>query len=389
MDIQNLLDILFQDRDFVGTGLVSKYARQNGLSFPENTIKKSALYLNIQGKEIYRAGKVGTVYSRLELEKILSYINNTNINERRTNLNNKFPERLNKLKETQSKNSKAYRQKIRNEFTSINILLQKYHLSSKSIHKIGKILGLTYIKNRGFYNKDVPLIEAYLNSLPSDPIIRSRLLASNTIKDLYGYNSYMQTKEGKDRISKSRKNKCEHLKKQLEYDLNIKLISSQEAQKIVNRNNSTVITTAKLLQLQIYSINGSFYYNKDDIVKMDLFFKAKVGNKGQLARLFELKLVEKGLEYITEKTYPDLRTSQPLRFDYYLPKYNCLIEVQGGQHFHPYAFNINISKEEAFENFKQLQKRDQMKRDYCKEKNIKLIEIITIDDFNKVWDYIK
>ena len=47
-------------------------------------------------------------------------------------------------------------------------------------------------------------------------------------------------------------------------------------------------------------------YNKNDIIKMDNFFKAKVGNKGQLARLFESELNVRQLEYITEKTATNL-----------------------------------------------------------------------------------
>lgn len=384
MTIKAFIDILFQDREYIGSGLISKYARLNNLSFPEGTIKRSALYLDIIGKEVYYAGKVGKVYSKIEVEKILNYINNTTINERRNNLNNKFPERVYKLKSIQSKNSSAYQQSIRDKYTSTKILCNKYHLSKKSILKISKKLGFTYIKNRGFYNEDIVYIEAYLDTLPQDPLTRSRLLANNTIKDLYGCDSYMQTNEGKQRVTQSRKIKSNNLKEQMEKDLSIKLISSKEAQLIVNRNNSTVIATAKLLKLNLYKINGSFYYNKNDIIKMDNFFKAKVGNKGQLARLFESELNVRQLEYITEKTFPDLYMNKPLRFDYYLPRYNCLIEVQGGQHFHPVAFNIGISKEEALKNFKELQKRDQMKRDYCKNKNIDFIEVIIPDDFIKI-----
>ena len=100
--------------------------------------------------------------------------------------------------------------------------------------------------------------------------------------------------------------------------------------------------------------------------------------------LFESELNEKGINYTAEKTFKDLCVKKPLRFDYYLNEYNCLIEVQGGQHFDPVAFNIGISKEQALNNFKELQKRDNMKREYCKKNKITLIEIITPDDFEKV-----
>lgn len=389
MTINDLLDILFKDRKYVGAGFISRCARANGFCFPEDTIKRTVLYLDIIGKEIYWAGKFGKVYSKSEVEKILNYITNTTIKERKNNLDKKFPERLLRLKDIQSKNIGRYRAKVRSKYTSVRMLCKKYHLSTKSLRKIGKTLGLTYIDNFGFYNEDVPYIESYLSSLPSHPLRRSRLLARNTTKQKYGCDSYMQTDAGKKHTVQSRKIKCNEIRKQLERDLGFELVSSKQAELMVSRNNSTVISASKLLNLTRYKINGSFYYNKADIIKMDNFFKAKAGNKGQLARLFESELNEKGINYTAEKTFKDLRAKKPLRFDYYLNEYNCLIEVQGGQHFDPVAFNIGISKEQALNNFKELQKRDNMKREYCKKNNITLIEIIASDDFEKVWNYIK
>ena len=78
----------------------------------------------------------------------------------------------------------------------------------------------------------------------------------------------------------------------------------------------------------------------------------------------------------TEKTYGDLiGTELPLRFDFYLPKYNTCIEYQGEQHY----------KDSLWGGENSLQKRqsyDQKKREYCKKHNIKLIEI-------PYWDYNK
>lgn len=59
----------------------------------------------------------------------------------------------------------------------------------------------------------------------------------------------------------------------------------------------------------------------------------------------------------------------PLLFDFYLPDYNLCIEFQGIQHYKPIKF---WGGEKTF---KENQLRDQIKRDYCKEHNIKLIEI--------------
>ena len=58
-----------------------------------------------------------------------------------------------------------------------------------------------------------------------------------------------------------------------------------------------------------------------------------------------------------------------LRFDFYLPKFNVLIEYQGEQHYK------SIEKWGGEEAFKDRVKKDNMKRSYCNEKHIKLIEI--------------
>lgn len=81
--------------------------------------------------------------------------------------------------------------------------------------------------------------------------------------------------------------------------------------------------------------------------------------------------------YIKEYSFEDLLgDNRKLRFDFYLPHYNILIECQGQQHYNP---------QQPFggeEQFKKQMKYDNLKRQYCKNKNIKLIEI-------PYWDYNK
>lgn len=80
------------------------------------------------------------------------------------------------------------------------------------------------------------------------------------------------------------------------------------------------------------------------------------------------------LDFIPQKTYPDCKFEMPLRFDFYLNDFNILIECQGQQHYYPVCFG-GISQERAEENFKLQQIKDNIKREYCKNNNIKLIEI--------------
>lgn len=61
-----------------------------------------------------------------------------------------------------------------------------------------------------------------------------------------------------------------------------------------------------------------------------------------------------------------------LRLDFFLPNHNIAIECQGIQHFKPTDF-ANKGEEWAQEEFKKTLKRDERKRQLCKEHNIKLL----------------
>ncbi len=48
-----------------------------------------------------------------------------------------------------------------------------------------------------------------------------------------------------------------------------------------------------------------------------------------LCKLFN----DSNIKYTTQKVYPDLRNILPLRYDFYLPEYNILVEHHGEEHF--------------------------------------------------------
>jgi hypothetical protein len=85
------------------------------------------------------------------------------------------------------------------------------------------------------------------------------------------------------------------------------------------------------------------------------------------------------VNFIREYSYIDCKFINKLEFDFYLPQYNLLIEYQGQQHYEPVDF---AGKGEKWSNnqFKLNQKRDNIKREYCKKNNIRLLEI-------PYWDY--
>ena len=103
---------------------------------------------------------------------------------------------------------------------------------------------------------------------------------------------------------------------------------------------------------------------------------------------FKIKnlLNEIKIKYISQYHIDDLKSKNNyhLYFDFFLPDYNIIIEYQGEQHYHP--LNYEIYDED---NYKKLQERDNLKREYCKNHNIKLIEIPYTDYDNLDINYLK
>lgn len=81
--------------------------------------------------------------------------------------------------------------------------------------------------------------------------------------------------------------------------------------------------------------------------------------------------------YYFQKTFDKCKDIKQLPFDFYLPEYNVCIEYQGEQHYKPIDY---FGGEEKFEI---QQKHDQIKRDYCKKNNIKLLEIRYDEDIEE------
>ena len=79
-----------------------------------------------------------------------------------------------------------------------------------------------------------------------------------------------------------------------------------------------------------------------------------------------------GVEYETEKTFLKCKNKRNLRFDFYLPKYNLVIEVNGSQHYY---------ENDVFEmTLKEQKQRDKMKKQFCIDNKINYIAI-------PFWDY--
>ena len=83
-----------------------------------------------------------------------------------------------------------------------------------------------------------------------------------------------------------------------------------------------------------------------------------------------IKILQKEkIKFQREKTYPDLKFGY-YRFDFFIPQYNLLIEVDGAQH---YKFSKLFHKKR--QDFLKAQERDRRKNSYALSHNIPLYRI--------------
>lgn len=81
------------------------------------------------------------------------------------------------------------------------------------------------------------------------------------------------------------------------------------------------------------------------------------------------------IQYIQQYRIQGCKYKRVLPFDFYLPKYDLLIEFDGWQHYH-------IMSNESIEQFKIRKKRDSIKDDFCKFNRIDLLRISYLDKDN-------
>ncbi len=99
-------------------------------------------------------------------------------------------------------------------------------------------------------------------------------------------------------------------------------------------------------------------------------------SKGEL--LISNILDEMNVKYHTEYKFDDCYYKKKLPFDFYLPNYNTCIEFNGKQHYE----EVNFFGGKKY--LELIKKRDNIKRQYCKNNNIVLIEIKYNQNINDI-----
>lgn len=106
-----------------------------------------------------------------------------------------------------------------------------------------------------------------------------------------------------------------------------------------------------------------------------------VNSKGE-SELFIL-LTSNNIKFETQKRFPNCKNIRTLPFDFYLLDFNICIEFQGIQHYESFH-HFNGEK-----GFNLLIKNDEIKRRFCSQNNIKLLEIKYNENIKSKLQYFK
>jgi Zn finger protein HypA/HybF involved in hydrogenase expression len=90
-------------------------------------------------------------------------------------------------------------------------------------------------------------------------------------------------------------------------------------------------------------------------------------------------LNENNIKYFSQYRFKDCRNKLPLPFDFYLPEYNVCVEFDGEQHYTSDCYFGGKIRN----NFERIKLHDNIKNDYCRNNNIKLIRIKYTENVSK------
>ena len=103
----------------------------------------------------------------------------------------------------------------------------------------------------------------------------------------------------------------------------------------------------------------------------------KKGSKGeQFTRAF---LKRHNIRFIEQKTFDyciNEKTGRKLPFDFYLPTYKVILEIDGTQHQEAVNWSGHMTEEEVQSAFNENKRHDEIKTNYCLSHKIKLFRIV-------------
>lgn len=185
-------------------------------------------------------------------------------------------------------------------------------------------------------------------------------------------------------------------KENLKYNLNrfLKIYNLEDMVKIIgyicesNSRRNDIDLICKCSCGRIYKCKMDRFLN-DKQIKCKSCSHAE-SNVETLAYAEILRFVS-SVDIVKQATFEDCRnpkTNRCLKFDFYIPKLNLIIEIDGPQHRRTVNFAPQrYTKEQLNEQLKELQFRDGIKNQYCENNNIMLYRIECTD--NSHLDFLK
>ena len=135
-------------------------------------------------------------------------------------------------------------------------------------------------------------------------------------------------------------------------------------------SKASYIKATKKVEL-ICTKHGSFFQRPKDHLNNKQGCPKCKESKGE--RLIMEFFKNNNIQYEYQKSFPDLKDKGLLFFDFYIPNLNLCVEFDGEQHFRSVE---GWGGEETFEN---VQRRDKMKNEYCKNNGIRLFRLSYVD----------
>lgn len=93
-------------------------------------------------------------------------------------------------------------------------------------------------------------------------------------------------------------------------------------------------------------------------------------------------LEEMNIEFVEQKSFPTCKNVKPLRFDFWIEKYNLLIEYDGIQHFDA-CLELTNSLDFHKQKLEYVKLKDEIKTKWCLDNNVKLLRIRYDDNIRR------
>lgn len=170
----------------------------------------------------------------------------------------------------------------------------------------------------------------------------------------------------------------------LKYDFNedIRKIPQKDKREYIENKIRYIILHTRhyvsILTLNNYGIRKYMLgYYKISLLNINREFGLCSGYQSSLEAFFADFCKKYNIKYVYQKSFNTCADIDKLRFDFYLPEMNILIEIQGKQHFMP------INKFGGDSAYIDCKKRDRIKKKWCIKNNIKLYTISYKDLYKK------